>query len=97
MNYLKNEIYIKNIFRISDNIFNISTFNERKVKINNTCDVILIPDRNEIINNGSKYDIWYSIDELKLMRANYMCELNIISRVNGVNMRDAQLIWKQIN
>ena len=97
MNYLKNEIYIKNIFRISDNIFNISTFNERKVKINNTCDVILIPDRNELIDNGSKYDIWYSIDELKLMRANYVCELNIISRVNGVNMRDAQLIWKQIN
>lgn len=97
MNYLKNEIYIKNIFRISDNIFNISNFNDKRVKINNICDVILIPDRNEIIDHGLKYDIWYSIDELKLMRTNYMYELNIISRVNGITMQDAQHIWKQNN
>ena len=86
MNYLRNELYIKNIFRISDNIFDISKFNDKRVKINNICDVILIPDRNEIIDHGLKYDIWYSLDELRLMRSSFMCELNVISKINSVKM-----------
>lgn len=97
MNFLKNEIYIKNIFKIRDNIFNISKFNERKVRINNICDVILIPSRYEIEDFGLKYDIWYSLDELKLMRTSYMYELSVISKIKNVTLNEAQIIWKQNN
>ena len=97
MNFLENEIYIKNIFKIRDNIFNISKFNERKVRINNNCDVILIPSRYEIQDFGLKYDIWYSLDELKLMRTSYMYELGMISKLKSVTLNEAQIIWKQNN
>jgi hypothetical protein len=97
MNFIKEETYVKNIFNIDDNVFNISKIIDKKVKINNTCSVILIPDRNEIDNDYIKYDIWYSVHELKLIRDSHLCELTAISRINGINMKDALTIWKENN
>ena len=106
MNFIKYKNYIENIFNIDDNAFNNAfnilncndkKVNNKKVTINNVCNVILIPDRNEIDNDCIKYDIWYSMYELKLIRDSYLCELNVISRVNSINMSDALTIWKENN
>ena len=78
-------------------VFNIFNFDKRKVTINDICDVILIPSRNDIENIGLKYDIWYSLDELNLMHINYMIELNIISKLKNVTLKEAKKIWKQNN
>ena len=106
MNFIKYKNYIENIFNIDENAFNNAfnilncndkKVNNKKVTINKICNVILIPDRNEIDNDCIKYDIWYSMYELKLIRDSYLCELNVISRVNGINMSDALTIWKENN
>jgi len=80
-----------------NHIFNILKFHEEKVKINNNCNVILIPSRSDIYDLGLKHDIWYSLDELNLMRTNYIIELHIISRLKNVTLNEARKIWKQNN
>jgi hypothetical protein len=82
---------------VNDKKVNDKKVNNKKVTINKVCNVILIPDRNEIDNACIKYDIWYSMYELKLIRDSYLYELNVISRVNGINMSDALTIWKENN
>ena len=77
--------------------FNIFNFYEKKVTINDICDVILIPSRNDMENIGLKYDIWYSLDELNLMHINYMIELNVICQLKNVTLKEAKKIWKQNN
>lgn len=94
MNFLQNDLYIKNIFQIRDNIFNISKFNEKKVKICSICEIILIPSRSDIIENNLKDVLWYSFDDLKNMRSNYLKELTLISRMNNVSIGESLKIWK---
>lgn len=82
-------------------IFSILEFHEKfhkkKVKINKICNVILIPSRSDINAFGLKNDIWYSLDELNLMRTNYIIELHIISQLNNVTLNEARKIWKKNN
>ncbi len=103
-------IFINNIFKIRKNIFDIANFNEndqtvnfnennksKKVIFSNVNECILIPCRQEIIDNNLKYNIWYSIDELKLMRTSFMYELNIITQLNNITLSEANNYWKKNN
>lgn len=103
-------IFINNIFKIRKNIFDIANFNEndqtvnfnennksKKVIFSNVNECILIPCRKEIIDNNLKYNIWYSIDELKLMRTSFMYELNIITQLNNITLSEANNYWKKNN
>ena len=96
-------IFINNIFKIRKNIFEISNFNElnnrirKKISFNKIVEVILIPSRQEIIEQDLKYKIWYSIDELNSMRKSYMCEINIISNINYISLSEAIKLWKESN
>ena len=105
--YLQNEknVFINNIFKIRKNIFDIANFNDnstlnnhntsKKVMFSNENKCILIPSRQEIIDSNLKYSIWYSIDELKLMKTSFMYELNIITRVKHVSLKEASKFWKK--
>jgi len=95
MNFLENDGYIKNIFKIRDNIFNISNFNRKEVKISTICEVILIPSRYDILENNLKDILWYSNEDFKTMRTSYITELIIIGRMNNVNFKDSIQLWKQ--
>jgi hypothetical protein len=94
MDFLKNDLYIKNIFQIRDNIFNISKFNEKKVKICNTCEVILIPSKTDILESNLKDILWYSEEDFKSMRNAYLTEISIIGRMNNVSFKESIKIWK---
>ena len=95
MNFLKNEYYVQNIFQIRDNIFNITKFNEKKVKICSICEVVLIPCRYDIIDNNLKDILWYSDEDYKSMRSEYLTEIAIIARMNNISFNDSVKIWKQ--
>lgn len=103
--YLQKEknVFIDNIFKIRKNIFDIAKFNENTISMSkqltfsNINECILIPCRQEIIDSNLKYSIWYSIDELKLMRSSFMYELNVITRVHNISLREANIYWKQNN
>lgn len=94
MNFSESNEYIKNIFQIRDNIFNILKFNEKEVKICTICEVILIPSRTDILENNLKDVLWYSTNDFKNMRSNYLIELTLIGRMNNVSIREALRIWK---
>lgn len=95
MIFSTNEEYIHNIFQIRDNLFKISNFNKKKVKICSICDVILIPSRTDILESNLKDILWYSDEDYKTMRSSYITELIIIGRMNNVNFKDSIKIWKQ--
>ena len=96
-------IFINNIFKIRKNIFEISNFNElnnrirKKITFNTYIDVILIPSRQEIIEQGLKYNLWYSIDELNSMRKSYTYEINMISNMNYISFSESIKLWKENN
>ena len=87
--------YIFSILEFHEKIH--KKFHKKKVKINKICNVILIPSRSDINAFGLKNDIWYSLDELNLMRTNYIIELHIISQLNNVTLNEARKIWKKNN
>ncbi len=101
MNLLyNNEIFIENIFKIRNDIFKklsiseTENFSNRKVSFNKNCELILIPTREEYINQDLKYEIWYSLNELQTMRTSYFCEINIISNLKNITFNDALKLWK---
>ncbi len=94
MNFLQNDFYIENIFQIRDNIFSISKFNEKKVRICTICEVILIPSKTDILESNLKDVLWYSENDFKNMKSNYLTELTLIGRMNNVSVKDSLRIWK---
>ena len=92
--YYNDEYMIENIFTISSSIFNISKFNDRKVKFNPMLDVILIPNLDDYCKDNIKHEIWYSILDMKIMKTSFMNELNVSSRIKNTDINESLLIWK---
>lgn len=62
----------------------------KKLKIRNIVNVILIPNRHEY--NNLRDDLWWSDNELNSFHTNYMTCLHVIKQINNVTLNQAKKI-----
>ena len=60
----------------------------KKVHINKTVDVILIPSREELITYGD--DLWHDCDELEKFKNEAIMELKCYANIKNITLREAQ-------
>lgn len=93
LNISANEDLLQTQSQLDDN----DIIHSRKVKFDTNCEVILIPSRQEYIDQNLKNIVWYSVNDLQNMRTSYLFEMNVISNMRNITMNDAIKLWKYEN
>ena len=76
-----------------NHIFNFLNSGKKRVKFNNIVDTILIPNKDEIIDQIDFDQLWYRRHEYKIMKQLFICELQVIACQQNINMRESRIRW----
>ena len=60
----------------------------KKVSIDTTVNVILIPSKDELITNKSN-DIWYNDNQLEKIKSEAICEIKVFSMMKNISFEQA--------
>ena len=60
----------------------------KKVSIDTTVNVILIPSKDELITNKSN-DIWYNDNQLEKIKNEAICEIKVFSMMKNISFKQA--------
>tara|TARA_B100001287_G_C22497068_1_gene441755 strand:+ start:259 stop:474 length:216 start_codon:yes stop_codon:yes gene_type:complete len=60
----------------------------KKVSIDTTVNVILIPSKDELITNKSN-DIWYNDNQLEKIKNEAICEIKVFSMMKNIPFKQA--------
>lgn len=60
----------------------------KKVSIDTTVNVILIPSKDEIISNDVN-DVWYNDTQLKKIKNEAICEIKVFSMMKNISFEQA--------
>ena len=75
------------------NIFNFFNDDKKRVKFNKNISTVLIPTKDEIIDQIDFDQLWYRPEEYKVMKKLFNLELQVIAYQQNITLRDSLILW----
>jgi hypothetical protein len=75
------------------NIFNFLNNDKKKVKFNKNVSLILIPSKDEVIDQIGFDQLWYRPEDYLTMKHLFTIELQVIAYQQNISMRESLHFW----